>query len=98
MKDICCYIIHSNKLNRFYTGIYQNSLEERIYKHNTHFYSNKSFTAKAEDWTLFLRIDTENIAHARRIELKIKAMKSAVFIKNLKKYPELIEKIISQCT
>ena len=71
----------------------QDSLQSRIDKHNTHFYSNKNYTAKASDWKLFLRIDADSLGHARRLELKIKSMKSSKYIHNLKNYPELIEKI-----
>jgi len=90
--DICCYIIFSQKLDKFYTGVCQENLSSRIEKHNTHYYSNKNFTAKTDDWILFIKIDTDDFSHARRIELKIKSMKSSVFIKNLKKYPELLSK------
>jgi putative endonuclease len=93
MAEICCYILYSKKLNKFYIGLCQDSLQSRIAKHNNHFYSNKNFTAKASDWELFLRIDVGNIGHARRLELKIKSMKSSKYIQNLKKYSELIEKI-----
>ncbi len=94
MIEICCYIIHSNKLDKFYIGACQNSLADRINKHNNHFYGKNKFTAKTCDWLLFLKIDCNNYAQAIRIEKKIKAMKSKVFIQNLKKYPELIEKLL----
>jgi len=93
MKDIYCYIIHSDTLNKFYVGYCQNSLKERIEKHNSHFYSNKNFTAKASDWKLFLMINTNEASHARRLELKIKSMKSSKYINNLKLYPDLVAKI-----
>ena len=96
MKDICCYILYSKSAGNFYTGICQDDLADRLDKHNNHFYSPKNFTAIARDWELYIRIDTENVKHARRIELKIKSMKSSKYIRNLKKYPELVQKIYDQ--
>ena len=98
MKEICCYILFSELLNKFYIGVCQDSLEDRITKHNDHTYGEHRFTARANDWNLFLQIDTKDYAHAVRIERKIKSMKSRIYIQNLTKYPELIEKIISETT
>ena len=95
MADICCYILYSPSLDKFYTGACQASLSERIEKHNAQFYGNHRFTAAADDWELFLRIDAADYAHALRIERKTKAMKSKVFIQNLGKYRELVPKMIS---
>ena len=91
--DICCYILHSKSLNRFYIGACQESLDERIRKHNSHSYGKTTYTSIANDWRLFLRIDTFDYAHTIRIERKIKSMKSAVYIRNLEKYAELKEKL-----
>jgi len=89
----CCYIIFSKKLNRFYTGTCHDDLDSRIQKHNDHSYGNHRFTAKANDWKLFLSIECETFAMARNIELHIKRMKSSQYIRNLKKYSELVEKL-----
>ena len=91
-----CYILHSDKLDKFYTGACNGSLESRIEKHNNHSYGNHRFTAVANDWQLFLSIETTNYSHAIRLEKKIKSMKSSKYIMNLKKYPELIQKIYNQ--
>ena len=88
-----CYIIFSHKLNRFYTGACHDNLDERIRKHNSHEYGSHRFTATTDDWVLFLAIPSKDYAHAIRMEKTIKAMKSSVFIKNLKKYPELQDKL-----
>jgi putative endonuclease len=45
---------------------------------------------------LFLRIDVSDFSHALRLERKIKSMKSSIYIQNLKKYPELVQKIIAE--
>ena len=96
MGEICCYILYSQKLRKFYTGICQERLETRIKKHNKQYYSYKNFTSRTDDWVLYLRIDTKDFGHARRLELKIKKMKSSTYIRNLKKYPELISKILDE--
>ena len=93
MKDFYCYILLSETLNKFYTGACQDTLIDRISKHNTGYYSGQNFTKAANDWILFLKIDAVDYPHAIRIERKIKSMKSSNYIKNLLKYPELIEKI-----
>lgn len=92
----CCYIIFSQKLNRFYTGASQENLQERIRKHNDHSYGQHRFTAAANDWTLFLEIPAHDFPHAVRMEHAIKVMKSSVYIQNLKKYPELIQKLVAK--
>ena len=67
-------------------------------KHNNHEYGNHRFIAAANYWKLFIQINSKNYAHAVRIERKIKSMKSRIYIQNLTKYPELIEKLISKTT
>jgi putative endonuclease len=77
-------------------GACQESLPDRISKHNNHFYKGKHFTDAAEDWDLFLKIPTQNFEHAIRLERKIKSMKSAKYLVNLKKYKELVDKILEE--
>ncbi|MFD1551724.1 hypothetical protein DNU06_02510 [Putridiphycobacter roseus] len=89
-----CYIIHSESLNRFYTGITTDSVEERLIKHNDGSYGAHRFTSKASDWKIFLIIELTDYSHAVRLEKFIKSQKSAKYIQNLKKYPELVEKIV----
>jgi len=95
MKEICTYILYSETLNKYYVGACQESIEERILKHNTGFYGLKTFTSNASDWILYLKIETQDYAHAIRIERKIKSMKSRVYIENLKKYSELVDKVFN---
>tara|TARA_R110002050_G_scaffold299089_1_gene463800 strand:- start:33246 stop:33533 length:288 start_codon:yes stop_codon:yes gene_type:complete len=90
---IGAYIIHSIKLNRFYIGS-TTDINQRLINHNNHHHGKNTFTAKANDWTIFLFIPTPNYPQANRIELLIKKKKSAIFIQNLKKYPELIKKLL----
>ncbi|WP_304234393.1 GIY-YIG nuclease family protein [Jiulongibacter sediminis] len=93
MRDICCYILWSDKFMRFYIGACQYSLEDRIEKHNSGFYRGKHCTKQANDWRLFLKIEAIDYTHAIRIERSVKSMKSSVYIRNLKKYPELVENL-----
>ena len=88
------YILFSKKLDRFYTGSCEN-LDYRIEQHsNKHFIN--SFTAKAEDWELFFSIDHLQYTQARMIEEHIKRMKSKTYIENLRKYPEIIQKLMTK--
>ncbi len=89
-----CYIIHSEKLCKFYIGVTQDDVVSRIKKHNDSLYGKHRFTAKANDWKLFLFIDCLDFAHAVRVERKIKSMKSSIYIRNLVAYPDLLEKLI----
>lgn len=91
-----CYIIYSQKLARFYTGACREDLAGRILHHNAHSYGNHRFTAAATDWELFLAIPVKDYSHAIRLERLIKGMKSAKYIRNLKKYPELVAKIVNE--
>ena len=92
-----CYILYSKSLDSFYVGSCQD-FKERLEKHNQGFYGKQTYTSITNDWELFLDIETNVFAHARRLELKIKKMKSRVYIQNLKKYPELVEKIKAEST
>jgi len=71
-------------------------LENRISKHNNHAYGSHRYTAKANDWELFLSVQVNDYAHAVRLERKIKSMKSSKFIENLKIYPAILDKIIQE--
>ncbi|MDD3788308.1 MAG: GIY-YIG nuclease family protein [Petrimonas sp.] len=91
-----CYILYSDELEKYYVGCTQTDVKQRIKKHNEAGYGKNRFTARAHDWTLFLFIETTDFAHAVRVERKIKAMKSSVYIQNLAKYPEMKDKLYSQ--
>ena len=86
------YVLFSKKLSRFYTG----SCEDLSYRIQQHFNKdfNNSFTAKTDDWELFFFVDNLHYDQARLIEQHIKQMKSKAYIQNLKKYPEIIQKLI----
>jgi putative endonuclease len=91
-----CYILFSEKLNRFYVGATNDTVEKRLEKHNQHSYGTQHYTAMSNDWEIFLSIEANDYPHAIRIERKIKSMKSKIFIRNLKLYSELRKKLIKQ--
>ena len=94
--NACVYILFSEKLNRFYIGVTQASVEQRLIKHNSHSYGSHRYSSTTNDWKVFLTIEVNDYSHAVRIERKIKSMKSKIYINNLKRYPELLQKLITQ--
>jgi putative endonuclease len=87
------YILHSQKLNRFYTG-YTTNLDVRMEFHANS--ETRKYTYNADDWTIFFTVNCESKSQALAIEKHIKAMKSKAYIKNLKKYPEIMEKLFEK--
>jgi putative endonuclease len=87
------YIIHREKLDRFYTGVTTLEASERLENHINKIYGKGNFTQKADDWKLFHSILCEDFSQARKIELHIKRMKSSIYIRNLLKYPEISTKL-----
>ena len=90
-----CYIIFSKTINRYYIG-YTSDIEERLLLHNQRHFGGRSYTFKASDWDLFLLIPCNTISEAMFLESKIKKMKSRKYIENLKKYPEMVEKLLNE--
>lgn len=90
-----CYILYSKSLNAFYVGSTHETVEQRLDKHNNHQYGNHRYTAKTNDWEIFLALETNDYPHAVRLERKIKSMKSKLYIRDLKKYPELRRKLLN---
>jgi putative endonuclease len=87
------YILYSSKLGKFYIG-QTTDLANRLLQHND---LNSSYSTKrGQPWKIFLTMQCKSISHAMKLERHIKNMKSKKFILNLKKYPELIERIIQQ--
>jgi putative endonuclease len=86
----CVYILYSKKLDRYYTGSckdFQSRLTQHLEKVNS------GFTARADDWEPFLVIEDLDYKQARAMEAHIKKMKSRTYIQNLRKYPELVDKL-----
>jgi len=53
----------------------------------------KSFTHNANDWKVSFSVSDLEYKQARKIESHIKNMKSKIYIQNLIKYPNIIEKL-----
>jgi len=94
--DFICYIIHSKSMNRYYVG-HTSDFGERIKMHNDGHFGGKTYTSRAKDWEEFLLIPCLTVKLAVSLEMKIKRMKSRKYIENLKRYPDLIDKIIREC-
>ncbi|WP_026977095.1 GIY-YIG nuclease family protein, partial [Flavobacterium tegetincola] len=75
------YILHSEKLNRYYIG-YTSNIDVRLDFHSNDSQTRK-FTYKADDWKLYLSINCSSKPQALAIEKHIKAMKSKTYIDNL---------------
>ena len=87
------YILNSKKLNRFYTGETSDFDVRKMFHFNS---LPHKFTAEANDWELFLRIECLDKNQGRLVEAHIKKMKSSLYIKNLKKYPEMVKKLVQK--
>jgi len=74
--EYCCYILYSNKLDRYYIG-HTNDIAVRLIQHNSGI---STYTAKASDWVL---VHTEMFLTregAREREIQIKKKKSRKYI------------------
>jgi putative endonuclease len=87
------YILYSGKLERYYIGSTDLEPQERLFEHNSK-RNNNSFTTRGIPWELFFVLFCNSRLQARQIELHIKKMKSRKYIQNLKKYPEMQEKLL----
>ncbi|MBY5950220.1 GIY-YIG nuclease family protein [Algoriphagus marincola] len=88
------YIIYSPSKDRFYVGLTEN-YKRRISEHNSGFFKNSS-TKVARDWITFILLPCKSRSQALKIESHIKKAKSRRFIENLRKYPEIAEKLLSK--
>lgn len=85
------YIIYSGKLNTYYIGE-SYDIHKRLKYHNDPKLNSNS-TKRGIPWELYFQIPVDTRTQARKIESHIKRMKSKVYIENLKKYPEMSEKL-----
>ncbi|MCH7401819.1 GIY-YIG nuclease family protein [Belliella kenyensis] len=90
------YILRSEKLNRYYSGITTLDPNERLKNHLVKLYSKDNFTQKSDDWIIFLSIACQDYSQARKLELHVKRMKSSKYIENMKRYPEMIDKLLER--
>ena len=75
------YILYSKKIDRFYIGSCID-LQHRLHQHKEKFFVG-AFTARADDWDLFLEISDLSQTQARAAEKYIKSRKSTAFIRSL---------------
>ncbi len=85
------YILHSDKLDRFYIGQTDN-LKVRLQEHLSKIFPH-SFTAKADDWVVFYYFSCDSRKTAMKIENHLKKMKNKKYYYNLRSYPEIIENL-----
>ncbi len=85
------YILYSKEINRFYIGRCLD-FEKRLLEHRDHTFN--GFTSRAKDWDTYFVLYNLKYEQARNIENHIKRMKSAVYIKNLVKYPKISDKLL----
>ncbi|WP_318312268.1 GIY-YIG nuclease family protein [Flagellimonas crocea] len=88
------YIIYSKRLDKYYVGE-SSDIDSRLLQHNNGFFKN-SYTAQVNDWEAFLIIPCDSRSQSRKIELHIKKMKSRKYLENLKKYPEMVSKLLEK--
>ncbi len=88
------YILYSESIDTFYIGSCLD-IKTRITQHNSEHFKN-AFTSKANDWEIFYLMEKLSFDIARSIETHVKKMKSRIYLENLKKYPEIIEKLFEK--
>ena len=90
------YILYSKKLDRYYVGSTDKDFETRLAKHNSAYYTSKSYTAKANDWSEKLILNCQNLEQMRKIERQIKKMKSRKYIEKLINMEEVREQLLNK--
>ncbi|WP_111671302.1 GIY-YIG nuclease family protein [Algoriphagus litoralis] len=73
------YILYSKKIDKYYVGACSD-LDRRIYEHSI---GHSKFTSTGIPWELVYNEEWEDLSLAKQRELKIKKMKSRVFIERL---------------
>ncbi|OXB11965.1 GIY-YIG nuclease family protein [Flavobacterium reichenbachii] len=88
------YILYSDSTKKFYIGE-TNNIDQRILKHQAHFYSN-SFTKTANDWKVVLSFICNNKDEALYLERFIKRMKSKTFNNKIIEDHSILKDILSK--
>ncbi|MCB9014772.1 MAG: GIY-YIG nuclease family protein [Lentimicrobiaceae bacterium] len=94
MGEFLVYILYSEKEDFYYIGQTEN-VNIRVQEH-LHGKYDRAFTKRADDWTVIQTISCHSKQQAICIEQHIKRMKSRVYIENLQRYPEMVEKLIKR--
>jgi len=85
------YILYSEMLDRYYVGSSRDFATRLAHLDKD---LGRGFTAKAADWKAFLVIDNLEYRQARSVESHIKRMKSRKYIEDLKRFPEISQRLI----
>jgi putative endonuclease len=93
-----CYILFSRKLNRFYVGSTELLPKQRLQMHLSNTYGSSKFTAKADDWELFMEVECNSIICARKVETHLKKMRNSKYYLWLSQNPNAVEKIKERFT
>ena len=88
------YVLYSHSIDRFYIGE-THDVQLRLHKHNMDFYDNK-WSARGKPWDLFFTIQCHDKSQAKQVEAHIKRMKSKTYIRNLKLYPQITERLLAK--
>ena len=88
METYFVYILHSQKLNRYYVGTTDNPAN-RLIEHNSIKYE-EAYTVKGIPWGLVLVHPCKSSKNAYLIEKFIKRMKSKVFIQKIINFPDML--------
>ena len=75
----CCYILYSEKLNKYYVGS-TTDIERRLLEHNR---GKEKFTSTGAPWIMVYKEFFDGLSAARKRELYIKKMKSRKYIESL---------------
>jgi putative endonuclease len=74
------YILHSSKIEKFYIGSTDGSVEDRLKKHLT---NHSGFPGKVKDWEIVYQEEFAEYDQAKRRELELKSWKSKIRIQIL---------------
>ena len=88
------YILYSASIDHFYIGQTEN-LDIRKSWHDQKVFR-KNFTVRANDWAIFFVVECNSRQQALNIEKHIKKMKSKKYIKDLVRYPQIVENLKSR--
>jgi len=73
------YFLYSKKIDKYYVGACTD-LDRRLYEHNL---GHSKFTSTGTPWELVYKEEWEDLVLAKQRELKIKKMKSGIYIEEL---------------
>ena len=85
------YILYSSEIDNFYIGSSSNVETPKAF-HDAK--KGALYTKRASDWEIFCTITCKSKTQSLLIERHLKKMKSIVYIRNLKIYPEMTEKLL----